>query len=140
MPYKAHPFSQEIYLYDVEKALYKVLTSNVEKAKILYLHSKKFLMIPDNWLYLITLLENITNDAATLHSCRILALSHFYSTLYGNKDDKHIEWDGFGEILAKSRTYDTYPEAITALEEALTFPHHELEMCYKSYEILSGKI
>uniref|UniRef100_A0A914YMA7 Uncharacterized protein n=1 Tax=Panagrolaimus superbus TaxID=310955 RepID=A0A914YMA7_9BILA len=129
-----------MYLQDIRNALYKVLTSDIEKAKILYQYSEKFLMIPDYWLHLITLLEDITTDATTLHSCRILALSHFYSTLYGNNNDKHIEWDGYDGIISKCRTYDTYPHAIQALEEALTFPHHELEMCYNAYETLSGKL
>uniref|UniRef100_A0A914PWQ0 F-box domain-containing protein n=1 Tax=Panagrolaimus davidi TaxID=227884 RepID=A0A914PWQ0_9BILA len=96
-------------------------------------------MIPDYWLYLITLIQAITIDEETIKSCRILALSQFYSTLYGNKNDKHIEWDGYFEIIEKCRTYDKYVDGINELETSLTFPHHELEMCFNAYETLSAK-
>uniref|UniRef100_A0AC35FZY5 Uncharacterized protein n=1 Tax=Panagrolaimus sp. PS1159 TaxID=55785 RepID=A0AC35FZY5_9BILA len=137
MSYTKLPFNQELNLREIRNSLYKVATSDVEKAKILYQYSEKNLMIPDYWLNLIILIRSITIDEETRNSCRILALSQFYSTLYGNQNDKHIEWDGYYDIIEKCETYDTYVEGINELEISLTFPHHELEIYMKSKNSLA---
>ena len=78
-------------------------------------------------------------DETAIKAWQLLASSQFYSPLYCDIQDKHIEWGGGREIVSACQIYETYPHGITVLEEALTFPHHYLEDAMEVFDVLSGK-